>query len=249
MRGRVLAVAAGSALLLGVWSEDARQAPPLSHADGATCVTYRPLGGADSAYAAVPRRALVVAHARPHGKQVASFGRRNVNGFVTVFGVVGEVRGAGCKRSWYRVQLPLRPNGTTGYVQAAHVELVRVPTRVEVDLSDRRMEVFRNGRRVLVTKTGVGRPPTETPTGRYYVNQLLRSSEPAGVFGPGGIGISAFAPRLGSWPQGGPIAIHGTDQPGTIGRAASLGCLRVPNRVVLWFFRNVSAGTPVVIRA
>ena len=69
------------------------------------------------------------------------------------------------------------------------------------------------------------------------------------MFGPGAIGISAFAPRLAHWPQGGPIAIHGTDQPVTIGRPASLGCLRVANSIVLWFFRNVPAGTPVLIRA
>jgi len=192
---------------------------------------------------------FVAAHARPHGKKLATFGRRNENGFVTVFGVVGEVLGRNCAPSWYRVQLPMRPNGATGYVQVSDVVVVQLRTRIEVDLSSRRIQVFRAGRSVLVTRAGVGRPGTPTPTGRYYVNQLLLSDDPDGVFGPGGVGISAFAPRLEQWPQGGPIAIHGTDQPATIGRAASLGCLRVPNHVVRWFFRNVPAGTPVLIRS
>jgi lipoprotein-anchoring transpeptidase ErfK/SrfK len=241
-------------VLLGCWSDGSRQAPQSdlgrASARGPACTSYqRPLGGADWTYAAVPRKQLVAAHARPHGKKLATFGRRNENGFITVFGVVGEVVGRNCTPSWYRVQLPMRPNGSIGYVQVSDVVVVQLRTRVEVDLSARRIEVFRAGRRVLVTRAGVGRPGTETPTGRYYVNQLLLSDDPAGVFGPGGVGISAFAPRLSQWPQGGPIAIHGTDQPQTIGRAASLGCLRVPNRVVRWFLQNVPAGTPVLIRA
>jgi lipoprotein-anchoring transpeptidase ErfK/SrfK len=253
MRGRVLAVAAGSALLLGWWSDGSRPAvvrdnePPNVRAAACTSL-QRPLGGADLAYAAVAVRTQVAAHARPHGKKLATFGRRNENGFVTVFGVVGEVLGRDCAPVWYRVQLPLRPNGSTGYVQASAVRVVPLRTRIEVDLSDRLIEVFRGGRRILRTVAGVGRAGTETPTGRFYVNQLLLSGNPDGVFGPGAIGISAFAPRLGHWPQGGPIAIHGTDQPVTIGRAASLGCLRVANSIVFWFFRNVPAGTPVLIR-
>jgi lipoprotein-anchoring transpeptidase ErfK/SrfK len=240
-------------VLLGCWAEGSQQAPlseiARSKARAPACPSYeRPLGAADRAYAAIPRKQLVAVHARPHGKKLATFGRRNQNGFTTVFGVVGEVVGRDCAPSWYRVQLPMRPNGSTGYVQVSEVEVVQLHTRVEVDLSDRRIEVFRGGRRILVTPTGVGRPGTPTPTGHYYVNQLLLSDDPAGVFGPGGVGISAFAPRLTHWPQGGPIAIHGTDQPATIGRAASLGCLRVPNDVVRWFFRNVPAGTPVLIR-
>ena len=48
-------------------------------------------------------------------------------------------------------------------------------------------------------------------------------------YGPGAVGISAFSPVLLNWPQGGPIAIHGTNQPGMIGFAVSHGCLRVRN--------------------
>ena len=97
-------------------------------------------------------------------------------------------------------------------------------------------------------RTAVGRPETPTPTGSYYVNQRLLAADPSGPWGPGGIGISAFSPVLVDWPQGGPIAIHGTDEPWTIGRAVSHGCLRIDNNVLARLIRLVPDGTPVRIR-
>lgn len=43
------------------------------------------------------------------------------------------------------------------------------------------------------------------------------------------------------------IAIHGTNAPGSIGRAASYGCIRMHNRDVEDLFQRVSVGTPVVV--
>jgi lipoprotein-anchoring transpeptidase ErfK/SrfK len=67
-------------------------------------------------------------------------------------------------------------------------------------------------------------------------------------YGPGAIGISAFSRVLTGWGQGGPIAIHGTDEPWSIGHAVSDGCIRVHNRVLRRIFRSTLAGTPVIIR-
>ena len=59
------------------------------------------------------------------------------------------------------------------------------------------------GRRgALRTRTAVGKPETPTPTGSFYVNQRLLTSDPSGPFGPGGIGISAFSPVLTGWAAG-----------------------------------------------
>ena len=55
------------------------------------------------------------------------------------------------------------------------------------------------------------------------------AGNPIGGYGPGAVGISAFSPVLLNWPQGGPIAIHGTNAPDLIGFAVSHGCLRVRN--------------------
>lgn len=80
------------------------------------------------------------------------------------------------------------------------------------------MTLFRDGRPVLETVGGIGSPATPTPTGSFYVNQRLIPTDTSGPFGPGAIGISAFSNVLTGWAQGGPIAIHGTNQPWSIGK-------------------------------
>jgi lipoprotein-anchoring transpeptidase ErfK/SrfK len=142
----------------------------------------------------------------------------------------------------------VRPNGSVGYVRAWTVWVTRVRTRIVVDVSARRLSFYRNGRRVLSTPVAVGSPATPTPTGRFYVDQRLIPADTAGPFGPGAIGISAFSNVLTGWAQGGPVAIHGTNEPWSIGRAVSNGCIRVPNPVLRRIFRATPAGTPVIVR-
>ena len=206
------------------------------------------LGTARVAYA-VRARGPVAAFRRPGGQRLRVFQRQNQNGVTTVFGVLAAVRDRDCRAAWYRVQLPIRPNGATGYVRADRVRLFAVRTRIEVDLSERRIDFFRNGRRVLRTRAAIGKAGTPTPVGRYYVNQRLLAGDPSGPFGPGAIGISAFSPVLTGWTQGGPIAIHGTNNPSSIGTAASYGCLRIENRLARRMLYANPEGTPVVIRA
>jgi lipoprotein-anchoring transpeptidase ErfK/SrfK len=95
----------------------------------------------------------------------------------------------------------------------------------------------------------VGSSATPTPTGRYYVNQKLISADPSGPYGPGALGVSAFSNVLTGWTQGGPIGIHGTNEPWSIGRAVSNGCIRLPNPVLKRVFAAAPAGTPVIIRS
>ena len=206
------------------------------------------LGGMRAAFAAVAE-GRTTAYARPGGRRLETFGRLNVNRYPTVFGVVGVVRDADCRPRWYRVQLPIRPNGSVGYVRARDVELVRVRTRIEVDLSERRLELYRDGRLVERLTTAIGTPSTPTPTGRYYVNQRLVPGDPNGPWGPAALGISAYSPVLRNWAQGGPIAIHGTNNPASIGHAASNGCLRLHNGDLRRVWEQTPAGTPVVIQA
>jgi lipoprotein-anchoring transpeptidase ErfK/SrfK len=196
--------------------------------------------------AVVPRHARV--YRRPGGSSFGTFGRLNQNGFPTVFRVLAAVRRRDCRASWYRVQVPLRPNGVAGFVPARDVKLGTVHTRVLVSVSARRLTLYRNGRPVLRTPVAVGSSATPTPTGSYYVNQRLIPSDPSGPFGPGAIGISAFSNVLTGWTQGGPIAIHGTNEPWSIGHAVSNGCIRVHNPVLRRLFASTPAGTPVVIR-
>jgi lipoprotein-anchoring transpeptidase ErfK/SrfK len=205
------------------------------------------VGNERVALAAVVRRSASV-YRKPGGRVLRRFGRLNQNGFPTVFRILASVRGSDCRPRWYLVQLPIKPNGITGYVRPADVTTGRVGTRILVDVSARRLTFFRKGKPVLRTTVAVGSSATPTPVGRYYVNQRLIPQDTSGPFGPGAIGISAFSTVLTGWAQGGPVAIHGTNQPSSIGRAVSNGCIRVRNPVLRRLFAATPAGTPVVIR-
>jgi lipoprotein-anchoring transpeptidase ErfK/SrfK len=204
-------------------------------------------GGANVTVAAFVR-SRARAFRRPGGRTFASFGRLNQNGYPTVFRVLQVIKARDCAPRWYRVQLPMKPNGVTGYVRASAVDTDRIHTRVVVDVSSRKLTFFRRGKTVLRTAVAVGSDATPTPTGNYYVNQRLIPEDTSGPFGPGAIGISAFSNVLTGWTQGGPVAIHGTNQPWLIGQAVSNGCIRVRNPALRKLFRDIPAGTPVLIR-
>ena len=212
------------------------------------CTAGTTVSSAGDGVAAVLDRATT-AHRTPGGPAIASFGLRNVNGVPTTFSVLAARLGPDCRPAWYRVQLPVRPNGTDGWIRASAARRYVVDYRIVVDLSDRVVTVFKGGEEHVRTPTAIGRSETPTPTGSFYVNQRLLSGDPSGPFGPGGIGISAFSPVLTGWAQGGPIAIHGTNQPESIGNAASNGCLRIANDVLERLIHEIPDGTPVRIRA
>ena len=211
-----------------------------------TAGSFRRLGSERRALTAVVRSRATVLR-RPGGRILSTFARLNLNGVPTVFSILGERVDAACRPVLYRVQVPLRPNGTTGWVSPAAVTVASVSTRLDVDVSERRLTLYRGGREVLHATVAVGATATPTPIGRYYVNERLVPRDPSGPFGPGAVGISAFSNVLTGWTQGGPIAIHGTNAPWSIGRAVSNGCIRLPNRVLRRVFRIAIAGTPVVI--
>jgi lipoprotein-anchoring transpeptidase ErfK/SrfK len=212
-------------------------------ADGA----QRPLGTKDGAVAGILLRPATAFHEAGR-TPVARFGLTNVNGAPTVFGVLGERVDRRCRATWLHIQLPMRPNGATGWVRAAVVETLKLHTRIVVDLSERRVRFYKHGQLVIDSSAAIGSPATPTPLGRYYVNQRLVPIDKSGPFGPAAVGVSAFSPVLTGWAQGGPIAIHGTNQPWSIGHDVSNGCIRLPNDVLKRLFAAAPAGTPVVIQ-
>jgi lipoprotein-anchoring transpeptidase ErfK/SrfK len=205
-----------------------------------------PVGTAKTAFAAIVKsRAQVY---RKSGRQpLAHFRKLNQNGYPTTFSIVGAIVNKRCGASWYRVKLPMRPNGVVGYVRPAAVRIERVRTRIVIDVSARKLALYRAGKLVLTTPVAVGAPSTPTPIGRFYVNQRIVTTNAGGPFGPAALGVSAFSNVLTGWAQGGPIGIHGTNQPWSISRAVSNGCIRVPNATLKRIFGATLGGSPVVI--
>ena len=206
------------------------------------------MGTPRTSYGAVVRK-RAIAFRQPGKSELARFGPLNVNGVRTVFAVLAKRVDRYCGVSWYRVQLPLKPNGVTGWVRPYAVRLVPLTTRIQVNLSSRRVTLFVRGKRVLTARAAIGTSATPTPTGRYYVNQRLIPADTSGPFGPGALGISAFSEVLTGWAQGGPIAIHGTNRPQLLGQAVSNGCIRIHNDKLRRLFRWALAGTPVTVSA
>ncbi|MDX6515286.1 MAG: hypothetical protein QOH73_952 [Gaiellaceae bacterium] len=188
------------------------------------------------------------AYRRPGGKVIRRFDRISINGGPQVFAVVGRVVDGKCATRWFHVQLPVRPNGANGFVHVFAVRLQSVRTRIRVDLKRRRLTFLRRGRVVLRTPVSIGTTATPTPKGTFYIKEAILTTSPGGPFGPGGLGLSSYSPVLLGWAQGGPIGIHGTDDPSSIGKARSNGCIRVPNAVARRLLAVVPLGTPVIVR-
>ena len=156
-------------------------------------------------------------------------------------------------RTWLHVELPLRPNGSKGWMLADFARVTPTPYRVVVSISQRTLSLYRAGKLVKTVQSVVGAPGTPTPTGLYAIATAVRQPDPGGFYGPWVLHLNAYSDVLRQF-EGGPgtIGIHGRagaslDTP--LGTAGSHGCVRVDNDVVNLLARVAGPGTPVDIRA
>jgi L,D-transpeptidase catalytic domain len=149
---------------------------------------------------------------------------------------------------WYRIRLPGRPNGRTGWVAGERLQWLRAAGRdvLDLDLSQRRLRVRRGGRTVRSFPVAVGKPGAPTPRGRFYLTAAWRPAE--ALYGRWAIETSAGA-SITDWPGGGVIGIHGTNQPWLIGRRVSHGCIRMRNADILRLRHWAKPGTRLLIHA
>ena len=166
-------------------------------------------------------------------------------GTVTVLTVVGQpIEG------WAKVMLPVRPNGSTGFVRVEDVEIYAVGGKIVIDLSERELTYTIDGNEVLSTTVAIGSSRNSTPIGSFFVTDSVTLANPNSLWGPHALGLSARSDTITEYNGGdGIIGIHGTNNPSSIGRAVSLGCIRLPNEMITLLHRMVPIGTPVKIRA
>jgi lipoprotein-anchoring transpeptidase ErfK/SrfK len=122
------------------------------------------------------------------------------------------------------------------------------PWRIVVDLSARRVSAYRDGSLVRGFQAVVGKASTPTPTGEFFVEEVLTMA-PAEPGGPFALALSARSNALQEF-EGGPgqIAIHGRENlGGTLGTAASHGCIRLATASIDWLAARIGPGTPVTI--
>jgi lipoprotein-anchoring transpeptidase ErfK/SrfK len=149
-----------------------------------------------------------------------------------------------------QVHLPIRPNGSKGWVHSGDVTLARNDYRIRVELDDRMLVLTRAGDVVFRTPVGVGTDDTPTPRGTYYTKELVEPPDPDGLYGPLAYGLSGFSDSPGAVDfkgGNGQLGIHGTNDPSSIGEEVSHGCIRVPNDVIWQMASMLPIGTPVDI--
>ena len=151
---------------------------------------------------------------------------------------------------WLKVEIPVRPNGTDGYVNASDVTLSDTEYRLELRLGTRTLTLYDGNDVVLTTPVVIGKPETQTPTGRFYITDLVEQDDPAGFYGPLALATNAYSEQIDVFENGVPvIALHGTNRPELVGQDVSNGCVRVPNEQILKIADAIPMGTPIDISA
>jgi lipoprotein-anchoring transpeptidase ErfK/SrfK len=254
--GRVLGLAIGVLLVLGACGGGGGDDDTASDDRASSTTTESDAGGSTTTAGEVPDYVSYIAQAR--GPRVEVFDEPdaappsnvldnpNENGAPLVFLVEEQDSGG----DWLLVDLPVRPNGSTGYVRAGDVDVVSNEYRVKVELSAHRLTVTRGTETVLEAPIGVGTQETPTPGGVYYIKELLQPPDPNGDYGAYAYGLSGFSNVLEEFNGGdGVIGIHGTNDPSSIGQDVSHGCIRVTNDVITQMADYLPLGTPVEIVA
>jgi lipoprotein-anchoring transpeptidase ErfK/SrfK len=80
-------------------------------------------------------------------------------------------------------------------------------------------------------------PPISVKRDNPHLPHVIPGGAPNNPMGAAALGLG----------PGGQYAIHGTNVPGSIGRAASYGCFRMHNVDVVDLYQRVRIGTPVVV--
>jgi lipoprotein-anchoring transpeptidase ErfK/SrfK len=200
----------------------------------------------------VPAVAAIPVYDGPGGAEVRTMENpRLINGdpnaaVPTVFLVKDAPTSADC--GWVEVYLPVRPNGSTGWVRRSDVAISANPYRLVADLTDFTLTLFRSGDEVKVIDIAVATDNTPTPGGLYYITELVKTPNPGGAYGPYAYGLSGFSDVHQTF-NGGPgqLGIHGTNQPQLIGQKVSNGCIRMRNDDITALAEVLPLGVPVEV--
>lgn len=124
-----------------------------------------------------------------------------------------------------------------------------VRRRILVSIPDRKLAVVEHRKVIRVFRVAVGAPVSPTPTGTFEIVNLV--SEPTYFHSGTVIPPSADNPVGSRWiglNQKG-YGIHGTNEPKSIGNAASHGCIRLRNHDVEQLFEMVRVQDRVEIHS
>jgi lipoprotein-anchoring transpeptidase ErfK/SrfK len=151
---------------------------------------------------------------------------------------------------WVKVLLPIRPNGTTGWLRTTDVALVPVPYHIQVELGAHRITVTDADQVLYQGPVAVGTAQSPTPTGRYYLRVLIKAPDPSTVYGPYAYGLSSHSEVYSTFNGGdGEVGIHGNNDASVLGSNVTHGCIRMDNAAITRLAATLPLGTPVDVVA
>ena len=106
--------------------------------------------------------------------------------------------------------------------------------KIVIRVKSRKLDLYRQNNLYKTYPVAVGKLLTPTPKGSFRI--INKSINPGGPYGTRWMGLSK--PHIG---------IHGTNNPASIGKAASKGCIRMHNKDVEELYNLVEIGTRVNI--
>lgn len=120
-----------------------------------------------------------------------------------------------------------------------------------INKSNNQLAYYNNHKLVKTFKVGTGRQPSYTPEGKFkivnkiknrpYYTDNIPGGDPRNPLGDRWLGLNA----RGTW--GTTYAIHGNNNPKSIGGYVSAGCIRMYDDQVEWLYDQVEVNTPVII--
>ncbi|MGI8808145.1 MAG: L,D-transpeptidase [Acidimicrobiales bacterium] len=154
---------------------------------------------------------------------------------------------------WLKVLLPIRPNGSSGWIRRSNVDLESHDYRAVVELGEHRITVWKGNEVVLQEPVGVGASGrTPTTQGLFYTTELFEvAPSQQNAYGPYAFALSGYSEVHYSFGDGGTgvLGIHGTNDPSGLGRDVSNGCIRMSNAAITKLAQTLPLGVPVEIKA
>lgn len=132
-----------------------------------------------------------------------------------------------------------------GTVEGAAKDPMQVKRTIVVSLEDRKLALVEDGQVKKVYTVAVGKPSTPSPVGTFAIQRRVKNPVyrhegkvvqpgPANPVGTRWMGLSVKG-----------YGIHGTNEPKSIGKAASHGCIRMARRDLEEMYEMVRVGDSV----
>jgi RNA polymerase sigma factor (sigma-70 family) len=212
---------------------------------------FVPRGPLTSATPSMVAQALVASlpvYDRPGGTAVRVLANPQPSGAPLVLLVTDQQAG------WVKALLPVRPNGSTGWIRADQVSLTTHNFRIVIELGAHRLTAYQGTQVLLSEPVALGTADAPTPGGLYYTKELFQpldragNLDPGGPYGPYAYGLSGYSEVLFDFAGGdGQFGIHGTNDPSLLGRDVSHGCVRMSNAGITKLAQTLPLGVPVEI--